>query len=181
MNNLREAAQQALEALEYKGNIWIWHMDCPLEAAIAALKAALAEPEPAAPEHTMSMYATRADYDAAVAAPIKTEADRFCDRYCTWLDHAPGCVRAAPTVVEPVAWVNHDELDGLLDEPRHAVVTGKPDGWRRTPLYRHPPRKPLTDEEIHDCFQNKSRDKTEERRLITRAIEAAHGIGGKHD
>jgi hypothetical protein len=43
MSDLRDAARQALEALEYKGNIW--HMDCPLEAAITALKAALAEPE----------------------------------------------------------------------------------------------------------------------------------------
>jgi hypothetical protein len=43
MTTLREAAQQALEALEYKGNIY--HMDCPSEAAIAALKAALEQPE----------------------------------------------------------------------------------------------------------------------------------------
>jgi hypothetical protein len=43
MSDLRTAARQALEALEYKGNIW--HMDCPLEAAITALKAALAQTE----------------------------------------------------------------------------------------------------------------------------------------
>jgi hypothetical protein len=43
MSDLRDAARQALEALEYKGNIW--HMDCPLEAAITALKAALEQPE----------------------------------------------------------------------------------------------------------------------------------------
>ena len=43
MTDLKKAAQQALEALEYKGNIW--HMDCPLEAAITALKAALEQPE----------------------------------------------------------------------------------------------------------------------------------------
>jgi hypothetical protein len=42
-------------------------------------------------------------------------------------------------------------------------------------------RKPLTDEEIHDCFQQRSRDKTKERRLITRAIERAHGIGGEYE
>jgi hypothetical protein len=39
---MRTAARQALEVLEYKGNIW--HMDCPLEAAITALKAALELP-----------------------------------------------------------------------------------------------------------------------------------------
>jgi len=43
MTTLRQAAQQALEALEYKGNIY--HMDCPSEAAITALKAALAQQE----------------------------------------------------------------------------------------------------------------------------------------
>jgi hypothetical protein len=43
MTTLREAAQQALEALEYKGNIY--HMDCPSEAAITALRAALEQPE----------------------------------------------------------------------------------------------------------------------------------------
>ena len=37
-------------------------------------------------------------------------------------------------------------------------------------------RQPLTDEQIHDCFQHKHRDKLTERRMITRAIEAAHGI-----
>ena len=47
-----------------------------------------------------------------------------------------------------------------------------------TPLYTAPPqRKPLTEEEIHDCFQQRHRDKTVERRMIARAIERAHGIG----
>jgi hypothetical protein len=31
----------------------------------------------------------------------------------------------------------------------------------------------LTEEEIHDCFQQRHRDKAVERRMITRAIEAA--------
>ena len=29
----------------------------------------------------------------------------------------------------------------------------------------------MTDEEIHDCFQQRSKDKTQERRLIANAIE----------
>ena len=29
----------------------------------------------------------------------------------------------------------------------------------------------MTDEEIHDCFQQRSKDKTQERRLIVNAIE----------
>lgn len=39
-----------------------------------------------------------------------------------------------------------------------------------------PQRKPLTDDEIHDCFQQRHKDKATERRMITRAIERAHGI-----
>ena len=40
-------------------------------------------------------------------------------------------------------------------------------------------RQPLTDEQIHDCFQHRHRDKATERRMITRSIERAHGIGGE--
>ena len=40
-------------------------------------------------------------------------------------------------------------------------------------------RVPLTEEEIYQCFQQRSRDKVIERRLITRAIERMHGIGGE--
>lgn len=42
-------------------------------------------------------------------------------------------------------------------------------------------RKPLTDEQIHDCFQHRHRDKATERRMITRAIEFAHGITGEQE
>jgi hypothetical protein len=37
-------------------------------------------------------------------------------------------------------------------------------------------RQPLTDEEIHDCFQQSGTTRVETRRLIARAIEKAHGI-----
>ena len=40
-----------------------------------------------------------------------------------------------------------------------------------------PQRAPLTDEEIHDCFQQSGTTKAETRRLIARALERAHGIG----
>lgn len=44
-------------------------------------------------------------------------------------------------------------------------------------LYAAPPqRQPLTDDEIHDCFQQRHKDKATKRRMITRAIERAHGI-----
>ena len=81
---------------------------------------------------------------------------------------------------EPVAWMVYT-LDG-----KSVCVTDNPEDFtdqhRALPLYTAPPqREPLTDKEIHDCFQQRSRDKTKERRLITRAIERAHGIGGKYE
>lgn len=67
MNDLRTAAQQALEALE---SLFTLQMDYVLleqrEDAISALRAALAQPE----------------------------QEKFCDSHCTWLDHHPDCVRA---------------------------------------------------------------------------------------
>lgn len=39
---------------------------------------------------------------------------------------------------EPVAWVNLDDLDNMLDD-RTAEIQGVKSGWRRTPLYASPP------------------------------------------
>ena len=87
---------------------------------------------------------------------------------------------------EPVAWrwgyrsVTTGEMDwrGYVEIAAHPNLRS-PEIIMQ-PLYTHPPqRKPLTDEEIHECFQQRSRDKVVQRRLITRAIERAHGIGGE--
>ena len=72
------------------------------------------------------------------------------------------------------------------------METGEPHRWYISPgttesclepLYIHPqpPRQPLTDQQIHDCFQHRHRDKATERRMITRAIEFAHGITGDQE
>jgi hypothetical protein len=54
--------------------------------------------------------------------------------------------------------------------------------WRRktseddVPLYTAPPRRKwqsLSEEEIHDCFQQRHKDKATERRMIALAIEQA--------
>lgn len=81
-------------------------------------------------------------------------------------------------MVEPVAWMVYT-IDG-----KSAFVTDNPKDFtqdhRALPLYTHPPqRKPLTDDEIHDCFQQSGTTRLETRRLIARAIEQAHGIGEK--
>ena len=74
MTTLREAAQQALEALERvdlhslvpdygSGHYSVARLDGPqVKSAITNLRAALAE--------------------------------HYCDTHCTWADHAAGCVRA---------------------------------------------------------------------------------------
>lgn len=54
----------------------------------------------------------------------------------------------------------HDEIEELRD-------------------YIEAKSKLLTDDEIHDCFQQSGATRVETRRLIARAIERAHGIGGK--
>jgi hypothetical protein len=42
---------------------------------------------------------------------------------------------------EPVAYVNRDELDNMLDD-RTATIAGVRDGWRKTPLYLATPSSP---------------------------------------
>ena len=76
---------------------------------------------------------------------------------------------------EPVAWMVYTE-DG-----KSVYVTDNPSdlklGHRSLPLFTTAQQiKPLTDEEIHDCFQQSGTTKAETRRLIARAIERAHGI-----
>ncbi|WP_288659494.1 MULTISPECIES: hypothetical protein [Pseudomonas] len=65
-----------------------------------------------------------------------------CNLYDPSVQPAPGgedvvlsAARTAPA--EPVAWVNGDELDNMLDD-RTAVIAGKMDGYRKTPLYTAP-------------------------------------------
>ena len=80
--------------------------------------------------------------------------------------------KAQPAVTEshkqkPVAWMN--DMGTHID----LNVSG-----RGTPLYTSPPqRKPLTDEEIYDMYNEPRSDA--EMIAFARAIEAAHGIKGE--
>ena len=132
MNDLRTAAQQALEAIEQTRRLMpdSYYYE-RLHKAATALKAALAEP-----------------------------------------------------VQEPVAWMwapsEHWPSDFITTKIKAHAEFALTHGMKVTPLYAaHPQRLPLTEEEIHDCFQQRHRDKAVERRMITRAIERAHGIGGE--
>lgn len=63
------------------------------------------------------------------------------------LDMQPLYLRPEPQTVkepfaektEPVAYVNGDELDNLLDD-RTTLIQGTASGWRKTPLYRQGPQ-----------------------------------------
>jgi hypothetical protein len=69
--------------------------------------------------------------------------------------------RLAQPEQEPVAWYD-----------KHGMVTHDPfEGIR--PLYAAPRQwVGLTDEEVHDCFQQGHKNKAIERQLISKAIEA---------
>jgi hypothetical protein len=54
--------------------------------------------------------------------------------------------------------------------------TGRHPEFRYTQLFTAPPRREwqsLSEEEIHDCFQQRHKDKATERRMIALAIEQA--------
>ena len=167
MSNMREAAEQALEALEHENTMvdrGDGHWEFKHDLASAALRAALAE--------------------------------HFCDTHCTWADHAPGCVRAEPVHDDAVYWYvgtdgkyySSHEAELFLDANTKALYK-KPPQWRLDkcdliPLVAYRPRKPLTDEEIADMWVGILYDSppsgVHEDGLVphrlARAVERAHGI-----
>lgn len=152
--NLIEAAEQALEALQ----IWQdsltdpsaipgWRFSVVGEKAVAALRAALAK------DAMQRLTDTQQEMEATSRESRQ---------------------------VEPVAWLI-EAYDIYEKCTLQRFVFDKPknmQGVKITAYYAAPPkRKPLTDEAIHDCFQQKNKNKVIERRMIARAIERAHGIG----
>jgi hypothetical protein len=85
---------------------------------------------------------------------------------------------------EPVAWRTFDG-EGGYDYRTYDDNENYRDEWDRRnpnhkgwvePLYTHPPRREwqsLSEEEIHDCFQQRHKDKATERRMIALAVEQA--------
>ncbi len=118
---------------------------------------------------------------------FEASAKKFCDEFNA---------RLAEIAMQRLTGVQQ-EMEATSRESRQvepvAVVTSESGNknvtmswWHEpalsvgTPLYTAlPQRQPLTDEEIHDCFQQKHKDKATERRMIARAIERAHGIGSE--
>jgi hypothetical protein len=164
MSALSTAAKQALEALE---DMLGWQSLAPqtiqesAKGRAAALKAALAEPatldEVMAGQRALAQ-AYENGWNAAKAEPVQ----------------------------EPVAWRTFDGEGGYdyrtyEDNEDYAAEWAKRNprhvGWVE-PLYTTPPqRKPLTEEEIQDCFYAARTAKVGSVVVeIARAIEQAHGI-----
>jgi hypothetical protein len=91
---------------------------------------------------------------------------------------------------EPVAWVNPDGLKSM-QENKYTHISATKQNWATKPLYTHPQpaQQPLTDYQINDMaseygdehdqafiFNRKGQFSAV---AFARAIEAAHGIGGK--
>ena len=89
----------------------------------------------------------------------------------------------AAQVVYQISLKNGPASSAWIDVDEAAYNSAKLYGeYKCRCLYTAPPqRKPLTDEEIHDCFQQSGKTKAETRRRITRAIERAHGIGASNE
>ena len=105
----------------------------------------------------------------ALAQPEPWE--KFCDSNCVWTDHHPDCKLAEQ---EPVAFVKGCNRGQWEIFPAKAYQIFE----REQPLYTTPPqRKPLTDEEIYDMYNEPRSDA--EMIAFARAIEAAHGIKGE--
>jgi hypothetical protein len=150
--NLREAAQQALEAL--------WTAATPkAENAITALRTALAKPE-----RDWSLLEATQESLREHMAEIKQLRDKL---------------QRTETEQEPVAWIEHGLIeapDGLVWE-RGTVGHYTPLYTRPAPQ-----RKPLTDEEIANVLGFTKFTAYSTKVALTglaRSIERAHGIGGE--
>jgi hypothetical protein len=134
MTTLREAVQQALEALENLSNCYAGVHDSSGECASC---------------HERS-----------------------------YMPHAPDCKKQNAIIALRAALAQQEQ------EPVAPYAWMAVGGtiWRRktseddVPLYTHPPRREwrsLSEGEVHDCFQQRHKDKATERRMIALAVEQA--------
>ena len=190
MTTLREAAQQALEALELTSE----KRDPMRVAAITALRTALAQQDEPCP-NCASLEAQNYELDRKLAEmeraePVAWLQPKTVDAHsrpdlgyetCSSADYGAFPVyrvpfKAEPTQ-EPVAWVEH-EWSGtgsrkLHFEKRDPTVRDEVVNPVWTPLYTDPPqRKPLTEEEIKRICEEYHSP-----RQLARAVERVHGIG----
>lgn len=165
MSDLRQAAQQALEALDSD------HPDIQLRAAIT-LRAALAQPE-------QKPVAWR--YQSKLGNGYLTEkrAEASEDWHETPLYTAPPTPKET---AEPVAWIY--EYTNFRREKAIGFYPSAENGVICTPVYAAPPqRKPLTEAQIYEVLgygaMAQYNSVPQYAMECVRAIEKAHGIGEK--
>lgn len=188
MQDLRKAAQQALDDLEYFAECG-WESD-----AIATLRAALGadtrtctcHPDDSPPKPCQRKYALSECLDAALAE------DRSADTGKT-SDHFPDAGKMEATsqesrqVDEPVAWLIESYDIYAAKRTLQRLVFDNPknmQGVKITAYYTAPPkRKPINTDMILATWVEECIPKRSTPELIVafaRAIErAAHGIGGE--
>lgn len=130
-------------------------------------------------------YVRHAIKEALAEQDSKDKEQAKTDSFVRQLDEA-----LAQPEQEPVAWTDEHlqflnflygagEFDGVWFEQKHQTEKGA--FWWRKHLRRlfdaPPQRKPLTDEEIYDMYNEPRSDA--EMIAFARAIEAAHGIKGE--
>ncbi len=163
MSDLRQAAQQALEALLKVANAKLADgtyadKDCKLTLAIAALRAALAqqtEPQWCACEPTRCEGVGRCRWQAMKYVPPAQQAEQDQEPYCYVYEY--------------------DSAYGLHREFYPGPYNGKQKPDRSIPVYTHPPHSewvPLAEEEI-DSLWRKWVGTQRPNYSFTRAIEAA--------
>jgi hypothetical protein len=164
----REVMQQALEALVTHGCAYLHHAE-EYGAAIKALRARLAEPEPVA--HKMSDLPMSGKSGFQVEEPVSKY--RSCSTHCCPVHGCKYGHRGCPVYLGRV-------------KPEHPNNNGCEDCESEPGSVATPPtRRPLTDEEIDDIW-NRYCDEMGEASIndaydIARAIERAHKIGGNDE
>jgi hypothetical protein len=139
MSNLREAAQQALEALKFIHSEKTVMESRQISAAIDALRAAL--------EHPVQRVNALARWAHQQEDPPDTEWQRGYEAARRWVRQVglPALEQPEP---EPVAWIQPDHLQKAQIAPFMCRVEPTQRCSDFVPLYTHPPRewKGLTDE-----------------------------------
>lgn len=182
MSDLRKAAEQALDALGYLeyGMCDITHgpSEDTTEAAIEALRAALAQPEQEpvvfiTPLMEQQMFDDWCPYKGS--PDPRTVWAAAVDSVNGLLLGASAQPAQAEPEQEPVAWQINDGTSTYVTDRRVDAEEAAAEGWVRTPLYTTPtPRKPLTEEQIYKAIKGVDSLRAFD---VARAIERAHGIG----
>jgi hypothetical protein len=183
VTTLHDAAQQALEALEWhyrqghSNTLGGFRLKID-EKALRNLRAALAQQDEPTPPPEAVSEAEKTAYAAGWWAALTQQAEpktNWCGETCERAKLCAICARELAGVqAEPVAWIDDS------GHPKHRLylqsATEKRLYGPLRPLYTAPPqRKPLTEDEIAKMYAGCKYGSVVE---LARSIERAHGIGG---